>query len=175
MGHFAHLVDFFILNLHLSIGVVPVLFSILWHVKVLKRYVLSVDYGIFDASHCCFLHIGSHSFLAIESFLQASLARKSLLFLYYITYYYVCKERGFLSRNTKAGTTERSRFCRLYTFCHLPHTRCSRSPMTILQQMGEHFNRSFEILSFCGGGAGGAGCAAAGAAGGDLGCGKDFR
>ena len=141
MGHFAHLVDFFILNLHLSIGVVPVLFSILWHVKVLKRYVLSVDYGIFDASHCCFLHIGSHSFLAIESFLQASLARKSLLFLYYITYYYVCKERGFLSRNTKAGTTERSRFCRLYTFCHLPHTRCSRSPMTILQQMGELFNR----------------------------------
>ena len=47
--------------------------------------------------------------------------------------------------------------------------------MTILQQMGEHFNRSFEILSLCGGGAGGAGCAAAGAAGGDLGCGKDFR
>lgn len=47
--------------------------------------------------------------------------------------------------------------------------------MTILQQMGEHFNRSFEILSFCGGGAGGAGCAAAEAAGGDLGCGKDFR
>ena len=37
--------------------------------------------------------------------------------------------------------------------------------MTILQQMGEHFNRAFEILSFCGGGAGGAGCAAAGAAG----------
>lgn len=41
--------------------------------------------------------------------------------------------------------------------------------------MGEHFNRAFEILSFCGGGAGGAGCAAAGAAGGNLGCGKDFR
>ena len=50
-------------------------------------------------------------------------------------------KKRFLSRNTKAGTTERSRFCRLYTFCHLPHTRCSRSPMTILQQMGELFNR----------------------------------
>lgn len=41
--------------------------------------------------------------------------------------------------------------------------------------MGEVFNRAFEILSFCGGGAGGAGCAGAGAAGGNLGWGKDFR